>query len=61
MRNTFGTYFLDTYKGNVFLILLVDGKNTEEMFQVFNFNATSVELAELDSGKSGMTITSIKN
>jgi hypothetical protein len=56
----FGTYFLDEYMGNVFLILLIDGKHREEMFRVLSFTPQTVQLTEIDYGRSVIIMTSAK-
>jgi hypothetical protein len=52
----FGTFFLDVYKSNVFLILLVDGRYKEDFFQVLDFGPGRVELKKVDYGKDGITM-----
>lgn len=44
----FGTYFVDLYKGNIFLVLLIDGTYKEEMFRVVDFTSDRIRLAEID-------------
>jgi hypothetical protein len=59
-KKYFGTYFLDFYRGNIFLILLVDGKYKEEVFQILNFSPTCVELSEIDYIKSEVMISVVR-
>jgi hypothetical protein len=57
----FGTYFLDYYKGNIFMILIIDGKPNEIIYKVFNYSTTSIEVGEIDLKANRIKMILLKN